>query len=666
VVAGVLAAERGAALLRAQAGRATAADELDLAQAIGDLTAARLLDLTDPVLLVSGAGAPVAAAPANLTTSTRLAVAGDPVVTEARRAKAERQGVTMVGTRSFALAAAPVNVQISGGARRFVGVVVVARPIDATYLGVLGTGGEKLSFAVATADRVAATTGTAAVAAEVRSIAAGVVQRGDRPERQTKDRFLAAAPIDGGDGSVVAAFVVSAPADAAEATREALFRTLFLVALGSALVALVVAAVVGERIGRGLRTLTAAAQRMQRGALDTRVHVRSDDELGVLGSAFTSMARSIRRKNEELRASALEEATVRARLEAVVSGMSEALLAVDRTGRLIELNRAAEELLATTRADAIDRPLTEVVSWRLSDGRAVPISLEEDFVDDEPIAADLAVGDGTVPVVATAGALAGAGLGGEVDAGSVIVLRDVRREREVDDLKSSILANIGHELRTPLTPIKGYAGMLRDRKLSPEQTTSFAGEIIGGVDQLERVVRQLTTFATIAAGRLSVVPAPVEVRDLAAGVEARWANRVDEAHPLRVDAPADLGAVEVDRPLLDQALDEILDNAVKYSPDGGLITVTFAAAVGQEAWLTITVADHGVGMPADRLAELVDAFSQGDSSDTRRFGGLGLGLACADRIVRAHGGRVAYASTEHRGTSVSILVPMQVASGSPA
>ena len=71
-------------------------------------------------------------------------------------------------------------------------------------------------------------------------------------------------------------------------------------------------------------------------------------------------------------------------------------------------------------------------------------------------------------------------------------------------------------------------------------------------------------------------------------------------------------------------------------------------------------------MPADRLSELVEAFSQGDASDTRRFGGLGLGLACADRIVRAHGGRVAYASTEHRGTSVSILVPMQVAAGSPA
>ena len=666
VVAGVLAAERGAVLTRAQAGQATPADRLDLAQAIGDLTAARLLDLTDPVLLVTGRGVPIATAPASVPSSTRLEVAGDPVVTEALGAQAERQGVTIIGGSAYALAAAPITIQPVAGPGRFVGVVVVARPVDTTYLSVLGGGGERLSFALATSGRVVARTAAGPPDKDLEAVASGVVQRGQRPRRRTSTRFMAGWPVAGGDGRTVAAFVVSAPADAALATREALFRTLFLVALGSALVALVVAAVVGERIGRGLRTLTVAAQRMQRGALDTRVHVRSDDELGVLGGAFTSMARSIRRKNEELRSAAVEEATVRARLEAVVSGMSEALVAIDRRGKVIELNMAAEELLAIDRAGALGRNVEDLVSWRLSDGRAVPVSLDEDFVDGVAVSADLAIGEATVPVMVTSGELRGNGPGEDLHAGSVIVLRDVRREREVDDLKSSILASIGHELRTPLTPIKGYAGMLRDRQLTADQTKSFAGEIIGGVDQLERVVRQLTTFATIAAGRLTVVAEPVDVGDLAAGVEARWESRVDGAHPLSVDAPPDLGTIDVDRLLLDQALDEILDNAVKFSPDGGPITVTFAAAAGGAPGLTVTVADRGVGIAPDRLAELVDAFSQGDGSDTRRFGGLGLGLACADRIVRAHDGRVAYASTEHRGTTVSILLPMQVAPGAPS
>lgn len=661
VIAGILAAERIDPLQRLAAGRGTLTDAADLDQALSTLTANRVLELSDPVVLVSARGAAVAQTPASLAPSTRLALAGDPVVTESIGARAERQGVSVVGGRAFALASVPVVVQPAGGAEHFVAVVVVAHPLDGTYLRVLGTGGEKLTFALATARAVVARTGTEPADGRLEAVGAEVVDHGDAPRQQVDGRFLAAAPVAGGDGHTVLAFVVSAPADAAEATRRALFRTLFVVALGSALVAVVVAVLVGERIGRGLRELTGAAQRMQAGSLDARVRVRSDDELGVLGGAFSSMADSINTMTSELRAAALEEATIRARLEAVISGMSEALIAVDADGVVIELNRAAEELLGRPRRSVIDHQAADVVAWRAVDGRAMPFVLG-DLADGEPVGADLVVGDGSIPVLVTAGALQDAGTR---DAGFVLVLRDVRREREVDDLKSSILANIGHELRTPLTPIKGYAGMLRDRTLTEAQTRTFATEIIGGVDQLERVVRQLVTFATIAAGRLTVVPEPVPVTDLATRIRSRWSSRVGEGHTLEVVVDPGLADVDVDVDfvLLDQAVDELVDNAVKFSPDGGPIRITFTAIEGdehqQEPTLELSVADQGVGIPADRLAELADAFSQGDGSETRRFGGLGLGLACADRIVRAHGGRLRYRSTEHRGSTVSILLPME-------
>ena len=673
VVAGVLASERIDVMQRVADGHASTADSANLTQALHDLTAERLLDLSDPVLLVSAKGAPAAATPTTFASSSRLAIAGDPVVAESLAAKAERQGVTLVGGKAYALATAPVVVQPVGGAEHFVAVVVVARPLDATYLQVLGQGGEHLAFALATPSTVVARTGAAPTASRLEQVAIEVIDRGGRPREQADGRFLAAAPVAGGDGRTVLAFVVSAPADAAEATRQALFRTLFVVALGSALVAVMLAIVVGERIGRGLRQLTVAAQRMQAGALDTRVRVRSDDELGVLGGAFSSMADSINLMTAELRAAAVEEATIRARLEAVISGMSEALIAVDPSGTIIELNRAAEELLRTDRAKVIGRPAARVVAWRAVDGRAMPFALE-DLAEGEPVGADLVVGDGSVPVMVTAGSLQDDGAANGTDgagAGFVLVLRDVRREREVDDMKSSILANIGHELRTPLTPIKGYAGMLRDRTLTDEQTRSFAVEIIGGVDQLEGVVRRLVTFATIAAGRLSAVTAPVPVTDLSTRIRARWQSRVDDLHELHVVVQPDLGEVDVDYVLLDQAVDELVDNALKYSPDGGPITISFARRAADAAdpsdRLRISVADTGVGMPPDRLAELVDAFNQGDASETRRFGGLGLGLACADRIVKAHGGRLSYVSTEHVGTTVSILLPMEsVATAAPA
>lgn len=662
VVAGVLAAERSDVLVRTAAAEApTEADAVIVAAALADLTADRLLDLSDPVVFITASGNPLAAAPSAVSPSTRLAVAGDPVVVEARTAEAERQGVTVVGDQAYALAAAPVVVAQADRPQRFVGVVVVARPLDGPYLQRLGTAGEDLSFALVAPGAVVARTAGGPSASALRAMAAEVVDEGGRPRRRDGSRFVAAVPVDGSDGRAVLAFVVAAPADAAEATQQALFRTLFVVALGSALVAVVVAVAVGERIGRGLRQLTSAAEAMQSGALDARIRVRSDDELGVLGGAFSTMASSIRVMTDELRASALEEAAVRARLEAVVSGMSEALLAIDRAGEVIELNRAAEELLGAARADVLGRPVEEVVAWRLADGRSVPLA-RTDLVDGEALAADLARGEHTIPVVVTSGTLrTGDGAGD----GAVIVLRDIRREREVEDLKSSILANIGHELRTPLTPIKGYAGMLRDRDLSRDQTRTFAAEIIGGVDQLERVVRQLVTFATIAAGHLDARPEPTDVPALAESLRARWAPRVDDRHTFEVVVADDVEEAVVDATLFVQAIDELVDNAFKYSPEGGAVTVTFAPGTRDWPGLAVTVTDEGVGMPMDQMAGLAEAFTQVDASETRRFGGLGLGLACADRIVRAHGGRLAYAAPGHGGTRVSILLPMGSMAGDP-
>ncbi|CAN5140719.1 hypothetical protein BH20ACT3_BH20ACT3_18210 [soil metagenome] len=617
--------------------------------------------------------------PEELATATRLSLAGDAVVGESLDAGAERQGVAVIASEAFAVASAHIVVRPEGSAQQLVGAAVVAPGLDDTYLRVLGTGGEDLSFALATPTRVVARSGGLLSDGAVEGVAARVVNDGTRPGERTEDGFVAAAPVDGADGQPVLSLVVAATDDAATATQEALFRTLFVVALAAALTAVALAALVGERIGRGLARLTEAAHQMQQGSLDTRVRVRSDDELGVLGQAFSSMAGSIGDMTGELRAVAAEEAALRSRLDAVVAGMIESLLALDRDGTVTEMNRAAEDLLGVERDEMLGRPAHHALSWRLVDGSSTPFD-RADLIDGHAMAADVAVGDETIPVVVTSGTLRSED---GRHAGSVVVLRDVRREREVDDLKSSILANIGHELRTPLTPIKGYAGMLQGRRLDPERTRHFAGEIISGVDQLERVVRQLVTFATIAAGHLTVEAVETSAPELAAGLRERWEPRMSNRHRFAVEVDDRVGPVLVDRALFDQAVDEVVGNAVKYSPDGGPIDVRFGlagdadgdrsedgsrgeAGEGPAAGaMTVTVTDRGIGIPADRLSALVEAFTQADQSSTRRFNGLGLGLACADRIVRAHGGRLDYRSTERRGTRVSILVPMEGADGEP-
>jgi two-component system sensor histidine kinase VicK len=263
-----------------------------------------------------------------------------------------------------------------------------------------------------------------------------------------------------------------------------------------------------------------------------------------------------------------------------------------------------------------------------------------------------------VPVVISAGPLRGAQ---NQHAGAVFLVRDVRREREVERIKSELLSNISHELRTPLSPIKGYSQILRAREIPPDDVRRFANEIEKASARLERVVVQLVNFASMSAGRFEVRTEPTLVREVVDRIVQRWADRLDpDVHPIGRRVGRNVPKVWLDRQAIDQALDELIDNAVKYSPDGGRIDIVVTADTHTKLGpvVRIAVTDRGVGIPADRLDVVLEDFTQADGSATRSFGGLGLGLALVGRIVRAHGGDLELASTEGKGTSVTMIVPV--------
>ncbi len=244
--------------------------------------------------------------------------------------------------------------------------------------------------------------------------------------------------------------------------------------------------------------------------------------------------------------------------------------------------------------------------------------------------------------------------------------------RQAEEMKTAFLSNIGHELRSPLTPIKGYTAAMQRRPPTADQARLYAGEIAAGVDQLERVIGQLVNFATIAAGRLDLRTEVVASDQLLDGCARRWSPRLNGTHRVVVDdgGPV-LPPLEVDRGYLDQALDELVDNAVKYSPGGGTVVLRAErrpvdgpgddrgaddrGAGEGEVWLT--VADEGVGMDPEMVEQLCAEFAQADPSATREFGGLGIGLALVERIAVAHGGALRCRSGEVRGTVMSIVVP---------
>src|SRR5205814_4263607 len=169
-------------------------------------------------------------------------------------------------------------------------------------------------------------------------------------------------------------------------------------------------------------------------------------------------------------------------------------------------------------------------------------------------------------------------------------------------------------------------------------------------DRLERVVNLLVSFAAFEGGRLRPRSEPIKVRELLDSVVERWEPKLDPAHPLSRRVARNLPEVVGDRTLLERALDELVDNAVKYSKDGGKVSLTAKlSGNGVGPAIEIAVTDQGIGIPPDRLQTIFDHFAQADGGSTREFGGLGIGLSFARRIAQAHNGDVQCQSRPGRG-----------------
>ncbi len=608
-----------------------------------------------PLVIVDSAHRPRAGSDPSPALSALLA--DTQVVQQAIDDQQPVQGVGAPGDAPLAIAAAPIVVP--GAEPAFRGVVVVTRRLDDTYLEARRQPLEReqadTGLRLVNLSTVLAEAGPGGPAGEMVEMGVAALSGGSDVNRTIGERFYVARPVEGNEAIPSMALVLSTPQDQFEAAREDLYRVLFIVAMGAAALALALSAIAGERIGGGLRRLTVAATAIEEGNLDVTADVHTDDELGTLGSTFDSMAGSIRTMTADLRTAALEEAELRGRLEAVVAGMGEALVAVDSEGRITDFNAAAEELVDLPARKARGRAVTDVVRLVLDDGSEVSERLARPVLEPWTESGSVVQASGReVPVVMSAGTLRGPD--NDV-AGAVFVLRDVRRERELERMKTEFLANISHELRTPLTPIKGFASILQTRDLPPERTRGFADEINVAADQMERVISQLVNFATVVGGRLTLDPQPVNVRGAFDEVVARWVERAGPAHQIVRRVSAGTPQALVDRTYLLQSLDELVDNAVKYSPGGGKVTLSAAPVDADASEVIISVTDQGVGLPADRLESIFDDFTQADASATRRFGGLGLGLALVHRIVRAHGGELTCESAPGKGSRFSIVLP---------
>lgn len=454
-------------------------------------------------------------------------------------------------------------------------------------------------------------------------------------------RVFAAAPVFGPDNRVMGVVQVSAP----EAWVWRQLRRMAPALATASLLGLVAAFIVGtrlsRRITRPLEDLGHAAERISAGDFAGRAPVAETEELERLGRTFNAMA-------DRLQQTIVEITAERKKLEAIVSGMTDAVVATDRHGRLILLNRAAEDLLGVDREHALDRPAREVIR-----GDRLPVLLEDATVRGRITAEELPpglVGDRVIEVHCAPYRDAG----GET-IGAVAVLRDVTELRQSERLRRELTANVSHELRTPLTSIKGFTETLLDGAMREEDTCRrFLTIINSEADRLVKLVDDLLDLSRLESKRATLDLRPVDVGALVA-------HAVDKLQPLARTGGLTLDLhslpgvwVTADRDRLEQVLTNLIDNALKYTPAGGRVQVSVTLDDGDVA---VAVSDTGRGIRPEDVPHVFERFYRADRSRTRGSGGTGLGLAIAKHIVEAHGGRIGVRSQMDEGTTFTFTLP---------
>jgi signal transduction histidine kinase len=241
--------------------------------------------------------------------------------------------------------------------------------------------------------------------------------------------------------------------------------------------------------------------------------------------------------------------------------------------------------------------------------------------------------------------------------------RALERLSELNQLKANLISNVSHELRTPLAHIKGYTELMADRQLgelNAEQVKALA-VVRRATERLGRLIEDLIEFSSASRTGLALHLTPVIIPELLAEAIDRSREKAGKAGVrLALDVDAPLPNPLADRERLGWVVHQLLDNAIKFTPDGG--TVTVRAAPETRAVL-VEVSDTGIGIPQERVGEVFEPFHQLDDSPTRRYGGTGLGLALVRLILDAHGAPISLESRIGEGTRLSFTLPVEARAG---
>jgi len=399
----------------------------------------------------------------------------------------------------------------------------------------------------------------------------------------------------------------------------------------SFLLAAVLAVLFSRAVSRPITELRDVAQSLAAGEHKRHPALAAPGEVGDLADAIYRLSEQL-----EARLSAL--AAEQSILTALVETLNEGVIAISPEHEVVRINDTGRRMLS------IERPVPFGMDFLPREGMLrSAISRALGGTETEP--EEVVIGDSTVSLTARP----------LVNGGAVVALFDLTPIRKLEAVRRDFVANVSHELRTPLTIVGGFAETLQDPDVPADKRAEFARTIFANTQRMQRIVDELLDLSRIESGHWTPRPQSVRVADAAREVFGRvGAAAKSRAIALETNIGSAADVVYADRTALEQILLNLVENALRHTPEGGRIIIETAAA---QNGVYVTVSDTGSGIAPEHLPRIFERFYRADSGRSRESGGTGLGLAIVKHLVEAHGGSVRADSVVGTSTTIRILFP---------
>lgn len=419
--------------------------------------------------------------------------------------------------------------------------------------------------------------------------------------------------------------------------------------LNASVVAIIITIVLAVIISRGITRPISEMRRQTANIADGdysgKVTVYGADELGELAETINDLSYKVKDAQETTESE-------RQRLDSVLRHMTDGVLATDRRGKIIIINSRAMDLLSISQDKAIGQSIMKVLKLGEKFTFRQLLETQDELILNIPTDDQDTILRGEFSVIQRESGFI---------SGLVCVLSDITEQEKVEQERRSFVSNVSHELRTPLTSVKSYTeslidGAWEDKEIAPE----FLKVISTETDRMIRMITDLLNLSRMDQGKQELNLEFVSINELVAHIIDRFEMVLkseqyrNKKYKIERDFTQRTLWVEIDQDKFIQVIDNIMNNAIKYSPDGGKITCRLMETHNS---VVISITDEGLGIPRKDIGHVFDRFYRVDKARARSMGGTGLGLAISKEVVQLHGGKIWVTSVENKGSTFFISLP---------